>query len=478
MTRHRSCQPAVNYVSALPKRLLDLSEEDGTNQVKVVLTDDSFFGTKYAALSYCWGNSSGYRLTSSTMTKLQAGIGIQEVPQTIQDAIYIARRLGLRWLWVDSLCIIQDSFVDWAREAESMVDVYQNCFLCIAAIGAASSNLGLFAERDPLLYQPCQMTTNLGDRTIFAYPSTSPRHDLRVDFDYSALHMRGWAVQERLLAPRTLSFGPRIFWECREHFCDETGMVGGLKKPGLKHDFSAMVLQNAGLLPPSEVSKQAIWTLWHEILEAYTRAKLTEKTDRLIALTGIIRAFERSTGWRNIDGLWGSFMPKDLAWCKNGHCHLDRALAGPSWSWIAVNGGVSAIGTAPVEDLARVEVLTDMRSGDGPNTRPHAMIRITCTPLKFTEVLPGASYGTLVDVHEDAAVQFSSDLAQSRSPEIYLPLVRLRRGHICGLALVSSVRWPGSYERVGFVKVFNLHGPPPLAQALLDPARRETITLV
>ena len=151
------------------------------------------------------------------MDSLRTGLPIQKFPKTIQDAIHVTRKLGFQWLWVDSLCIIQDSIDDWTREAASLVDVYQNCVPSIAGLGATAAKHGLFSKRDPLIYKPCWLFRGSNGKDVFAHPHQSPETSppektplFDVCFNESVLHKRGWVIQERLLAPRTLNFGSSL----------------------------------------------------------------------------------------------------------------------------------------------------------------------------------------------------------------------------------------------------------------------------
>ena len=208
---HKDCEEREMSSRTLPKRLLKIEISNSSFRVKLVPVDASFSRSRYAALSYCWGNSKRYKLTSATVETLKNGISICQLPKTIQDAVHVTNGLGIGWLWVDSLCIIQDSMADWKHEAATMVDVYQNCFICIAATGSADADDGLFAQRDPLLFQPCQMTAHL-TKNLYVH-SCQEQELFRSGFDNSALHKRGWVMQERLLPPRTLNFGAFIIWE-------------------------------------------------------------------------------------------------------------------------------------------------------------------------------------------------------------------------------------------------------------------------
>jgi Heterokaryon incompatibility protein (HET) len=122
----------------VPTRLLRVPQE-GDGMVKLVETAGLVFDDdqdrRYAALSYCWGGVAKTLLTvSSHAGFLTRGVDMLELPQTVQDAVRVARGLGLKWLWVDSLCIIQDSKGDWMREAGRMTEVYRDCEVCIAAL--------------------------------------------------------------------------------------------------------------------------------------------------------------------------------------------------------------------------------------------------------------------------------------------------------------------------------------------------------
>jgi len=141
----------------LPTRLVDVLSLSEVGEVRIVETQSisSNSDIHYAALSYCWGLKPTFRLTESTREDLLSGVAIETLPRTMQDAIHFTRNINLGWLWIDSLCIIQDSEVDWNREALTMRRVYQDSFLTVAALGASSCDEGLFALREPLLYSAC-----------------------------------------------------------------------------------------------------------------------------------------------------------------------------------------------------------------------------------------------------------------------------------------------------------------------------------
>lgn len=125
----------------------------------------SLFDTKSSL-----GANLDLKLTDSTLDDLKAGFRFQNMPQTFQDAIWVTRRLGYSLLWIDSLCIFQYSEEDWVREAVSMADVYRNCVLTIAMLGAKDSNQGCFGQPDLLLYRPCWLSADEEGHDEYVHP--------------------------------------------------------------------------------------------------------------------------------------------------------------------------------------------------------------------------------------------------------------------------------------------------------------------
>jgi hypothetical protein len=182
----------------------------------------------YITLSYCWGSKPNFMLTSTTIVKFSSGIQIALLPKTLQDAVHITRWLNIKYLWIDSLCIIQDSGEDWEREASKMPEVYMNSYLTIAAMMSADSNGGCFSFRNPLVHQPCCLFDDpiglfdgSGGRGIFAHPFEADQLRVGSTFEDSPLRKRAWVLQERILSPRIVYFGDTIIWECNERFVSD-----------------------------------------------------------------------------------------------------------------------------------------------------------------------------------------------------------------------------------------------------------------
>lgn len=167
---------------------------------------------EYAALSYCWGRQAAetlLMLTRSTAYSLQQESQVDSLPKTFMEAMQIVLKLGIHYLWIDRLCILQDSMQDWQAEAATMTDVYKNAKITIAALGARDSDGGCFVMRDPARVAPTTARVKItedSEEVILRSLHDKPWFpDLM--FRSEPLVQRGWVVQERVLAARTLYFG-------------------------------------------------------------------------------------------------------------------------------------------------------------------------------------------------------------------------------------------------------------------------------
>jgi hypothetical protein len=203
---HDHSRHATNQTSFFPDRVLDL-EAGGPETVKL-RSQLSFKGdTKYATLSYCWGNSNHLRLEKATLDRFQDGINVAELPKTMQQAVAIVRELDLDFLWIDSLCIIQDSTDDWRAQSAMMGSIYQHSHISLAASSSTDSEGGLTFERDPQIIQPVQVTCRFPFDNYTSPPgiyNIFPQQPYLEWVEKEPLNSRGWVIQERLLAPRTL----------------------------------------------------------------------------------------------------------------------------------------------------------------------------------------------------------------------------------------------------------------------------------
>jgi len=150
---HENCKRSLsgeimdeNYDPSLPTRVLDVGDDSSQH---VVLIETGSRQGRYVALSHCWGppEKRPLRTTKNTLTDHLDGIAIEALPKTFKDAVTITRALGVRYLWIDSLCIMQDSQEDWEKEASQMREVYQFSYCNIAGTDARDSTEGLIFDR-------------------------------------------------------------------------------------------------------------------------------------------------------------------------------------------------------------------------------------------------------------------------------------------------------------------------------------------
>lgn len=212
----------------LPTRLLYVGDSDPC--VLRLYCPKKHDKAEYIALSHCWGLSPGDRPDFCTTEKnIEArlqGFSFSELPNTFRDAVKVTRELGLQYLWVDSLCIIQWNQEDWEREAKLMESVFASAYCVIAATSAVDSNAG-FLKRN--VSHECILTQDASGRRFYICADTddSKNHVDIDDFDdyveNARLNTRAWVMQERVLSRRTIHFSDKqMYWECGEGVYCET----------------------------------------------------------------------------------------------------------------------------------------------------------------------------------------------------------------------------------------------------------------
>lgn len=199
ITDHTDTCPET--VTDLPTRVIDVGSRQRDPKLHEPTPGDRGC---FCALSYCWGRSVPFVTSLSTYEDRKKGFSIELLPQTIKHAVLLVRELGISYLWVDSLCIIQDSVSDWEREAARMCDIYSHAVLTIVAVDSPHCNAGIFFE-DPRRHY---IKIGTDDESVFARENVhntvtntdhfTPIQELKLD----ALHERGWCLQEVTLAPR------------------------------------------------------------------------------------------------------------------------------------------------------------------------------------------------------------------------------------------------------------------------------------
>ncbi|KAH7024930.1 heterokaryon incompatibility protein-domain-containing protein, partial [Microdochium trichocladiopsis] len=357
---HPGCGP--EDPSFLPTRLLQISPDPSAPVRLVVMAEENLASPhlRYASLSHCWGGADVPTLTSRSIAGLkQPGIPASSLPRTFAEAVAMVRRLGLAYLWIDSLCIVQDSADDWASEAGIMGDVYSNSTLNIMATASRDSHGGLARERDPeaALRLVCVETAWLqiqGQTTRRTY-HLAIQDMWRTAVAEAPLNTRGWVLQERVLSPRALHFGSQqLLWECRSLSACET-FPAGLPELLLDDvdrikplDASANVLKNKE--QQLVQARRDAWlsdtsSLWSNWVDAYSAAKLTRRSDKMVAISGLVKKMRAMRGGdRYLAGLWRTGLIDQLLWyaiTPAPSLKASQPSTGiPSWSWAAVDTDV------------------------------------------------------------------------------------------------------------------------------------------
>lgn len=224
---HPRCQLDISggYVlnpPRLPTRVINVRAHE--NDVSLFVSNGE--NANYIALSHCWGGASLIRTKKSSLQRYQQCIEYDNLSTTIQDAVYVARELGIQYLWVDSLCIIQDDEEDWSYEAKRMALVYEGAYFTIAATAAEDGTQGLFTPRFPqdLVEVPCDP---LDPTAGSVYVGVKDRTAIFEMFK-GPLNNRAWVLQERLFSRRTVHFASdQLYWECDEGLLAEDNESAG-----------------------------------------------------------------------------------------------------------------------------------------------------------------------------------------------------------------------------------------------------------
>ncbi|KAL3430190.1 heterokaryon incompatibility protein-domain-containing protein [Aspergillus tetrazonus] len=345
----------------LPKRVIDVTEiisEMGDTGIRLETTEGRV-GT-YICLSHCWGDAS--QIHTQTLTTTIDGyhqfIAWSELPKTFRDAIVLTRRLGVQYLWIDSLCIIQNSKLDWEVESVKMGEIYRNSYLTIAASASAQSSGGCFSETIPdsclLIQDPDWPAVYLGVRDCQGAGTINVRRDKERSFKaHFPLFTRAWVYQERMLSRRILFCNKLEFQvACQGGLSCECG--GGSIAPHFKP--VPTVMNVAKLKTLSELKPDVgggglvgddftmlIYRNWVDIVVSYAKLDITVPSDRLPAISATAKTVSRNMKSEYLAGIWRATLMEGLLWYVRGRPSRprpawgDRDWRAPSWSWASID---------------------------------------------------------------------------------------------------------------------------------------------
>lgn len=364
--QEHNCMPVLE--AKLPKRLLDVRK----GRIRLHETTAHDQGLKYACLSHCWGYppTAILRTTPSSLVSYQQSISYGKMPRTFRDAVSMTRKLGIAFLWIDSLCIVQDEVdkTDWHEQSANMANIYRNAWITLAATAANDADGGCYTRMDvPRLHLASLplAVVRYGDgreRELFA------RRKLGHVARSLPLLQRGWVCQERLLSPRILHFvGEELVWECNAGVHCECG------GDDLEDKFDRMrIFDPQYVVVGPHRQHPAPLDLWYSIVSEYTALSLTKGSDTLPALSGIAKAFAEKTADEYIAGMWKSTLVSNLLWFFNESADtgiMDEQATpwrAPSWSWASAIFGPEVRFLPVTKELAKVKEVTCKPSGSDP----------------------------------------------------------------------------------------------------------------
>lgn len=343
LTSHERCH--VPMTVFFPSRILDVGTYSDTIRLQ---SNFAGFSSPYVTLSHCWGGGEEIpKTTKQTLERMTSGIEIRSLPATFAAAVQLTKALGFMYLWIDSLCIIQDCNDDWVAECSQMGKIYSHSSLTISAVSGGQYSLNIkpgvpyykpvFSESRTL----CESCSN--GHTGFDSLTEDTATTMLLD---SPLLQRGWALQERLLSCRVLYFtASSMTWECSSSFTtfDTVGRIGkALRLPFAQE--TTLSNHNAHLSVLPARLPQEYMIMWKDIVREYSKRKLTFAQDKLPALAGIASKVAERTGHTYVAGLWlQDLLPIGLLWSRDfATIPLSRPqYRAPSWSWASIDSPVA-----------------------------------------------------------------------------------------------------------------------------------------
>ncbi|PMD14523.1 HET-domain-containing protein [Hyaloscypha hepaticicola] len=335
----------------MPSRIIEISWMRGSQEPPWRLLQNPPW-ENYVALSYCWGGDQPMKTTLSTIQQFSSVLPFSELPKSLRDAVLTTFSLSLRLLWVDSLCIIQDNSVETAKEIASMPQIYQNAHVTISAARSARCQNGFLHE----------ISMPSAQAQVFKLPFSCPDGNfgsvnLLHDPDlWDPIERRAWPLQEFLLSRRILKYGSdQLSCSCLsiELHGDHNAEVDWFSKRDQR------LLDLRWRYRYSQYNTNSIIDSWRHLVSEYTRHKLTESKDKLLAILGLATDIGTRRDDKYLGGLWLRDLPVELLWEVTSPLKpRPREYRAPSWSWASVDGIVECFVDADAEVDPDIRVLS------------------------------------------------------------------------------------------------------------------------
>jgi len=317
---HPSCKSTG---SPLPSRVVLIT---GPQKARIYQSRGEI--ENYACLSHCWGKIKIIQTTLSTLKGYEEELPWEDLSLTFQEAISVAFRLGYKYIWIDSLCIVQDDKKDWRHEGSRMSQIYAGAHLTIAATASSDGSGGCF--RRYKTHSLTQISYPAADGSELKLGIRLGVEDTRWHYSRLPLFGRAWAFQELLLSNRVLHcLEKELLWECRtkttfQLFTHESSIRR------LSHTHSPSSLTEILSKNETEIANR-----WSSIVRLYSGHQLTNEEDIFPALQGISKHMSEHINSPYIAGLWEINIIQGLLWYAQSPVRPQKWRA-PSWSWASM----------------------------------------------------------------------------------------------------------------------------------------------
>ncbi|KAF2262597.1 HET-domain-containing protein, partial [Lojkania enalia] len=339
---HKMCTSTHDHQAVLPSRLIKVWQENKLIRARLVEKEEIQTGCQYVTLSYRWVRGETFLLQGNCLSDLKREIPISQLPRRFLEALEIVLHLGYSYLWLDAICVLQDSPSDWEHEASRMADVYENAVFNIAATAPDVTHSSFFPSNFTKNRKPLTVPVKIQvtDGCLVGVYSIVQNDFWRVRVDEAPLNRRAWVLQERFFSPRILYLGSdQLLWECQELQASDafaTGIPQGM------YNIRAMGYRPYRTIMKTypDLAHEITKHTWYQIIRDYTCSDLTFPSDKLFAIAGIIKKFEVILYDKCIAGLWKKTFIQDLLWCRGFLVKDfprpidDRA---PTWSWACLD---------------------------------------------------------------------------------------------------------------------------------------------
>ncbi|KAI8632838.1 heterokaryon incompatibility protein-domain-containing protein [Xylariaceae sp. FL1651] len=367
---HSACSNQLQRI--LPARFLDLGS-GGNDSITLVFSsqiEDVLRPVRYVALSHCWGSvsKSVFRTTNANHAENMRNIPLSALPKTFKDAIAVTRALGVRFIWIDSLCIVQDDEKDWGTEAVKMAHIYEGSYFTIAATSAQNGDGGLFLNTMlpavTVAKRNWKVASDVNEEPacLVRYPVASLG-----TLWHSPLSRRAWVVQEQILSTRLVHFTEhQMYYQCRFGIESEDGTIKAPGFPSFRKD-ARTDEGDITLMGSRDLSTpiRAINTWWSWVTE-YTSRSLTFDRDRIVAFAGIVNDFGGKIKSAPVLGLWKETLWYDLCWQLEHEpartaddCHIMTKI--PTWSWLSIKPAMKVVPATGLDEQKWAELENKLR---------------------------------------------------------------------------------------------------------------------